>query len=254
MLGSGLRTCQYTQGQEKLLEPSYDVVKDCSAPKSIAASIQPLVSVVPAPSITGISPMNNSRHGSFLMPEEIHVHDIHASITSYVYNLFLSKGETMEEVATKYFTVTCHWLPFISRMKMYANLRLFSAKPKAQVMILLLTMYLSIQLPGSATDTTRMRTSLYLKTKQLLALVQSTGILSIEVAQATLLIACYEYGHDLTSASHQSISSCAVIAYQLGWYDQAVNCSRSLSDFEEIKRTWWSIATFDRQVFPSMPI
>ncbi|RDW85522.1 hypothetical protein BP5796_03847 [Coleophoma crateriformis] len=241
----GLRTCQYSQDQDKLPSPPYDAVKDCSRPRYVVASSQPSLSISPASSTTGSLPMNTR---SFLLPKEIHVRDIHALVTSYVHDLLLSEGQTANHVAAEYFTLTCHWLPFISRMKMHANLRPTIVERRADVMLLLLAMYLSIQVPGPAVEGTGMRTPLYLKTKELLALVQSGDILSIETAQATILIAFYEYAHDLSNASYQSISSCAVMAYQLGWYDQAANAQRSPSDFEEIKRTWWSIAAFDRLI------
>ncbi|RDW75305.1 hypothetical protein BP6252_06447 [Coleophoma cylindrospora] len=242
---SGLRTCQYSQDQEKPPSPQYDAVKDCSRPRYVVASSQPSVYISPASSPAGPLPMDTR---SFLLPKEVHVHDIHALVTNYVRELLLSEGQTTDHIAAEYFTLTCHWLPFISRMKMHANLSPTIVEQRADVMLLLLAMYLSIQVPGPAVEGTGMRTPLYLRTKELLALVQSGGILSIEVAQATILIAFYEYAHDLSNASYQSISSCAVMACQLGWYDQAANAQRRPLEFEEIKRTWWSIAAFDRLI------
>ncbi|UKZ45872.1 hypothetical protein TrVGV298_000065 [Trichoderma virens] len=101
----------------------------------------------------------------------------------------------------------------------------------------------------SSSLTTTAKTVLYRTAKQFHFEVESSGILSVAVLQAGVLIAIYELGHAIYPAAFLSIGQCARYAAALE-IDKSIT-SRLLdklpwNEVEEQRRVWWSIIILDR--------
>lgn len=144
------------------------------------------------------------------------------------------------------FFISVHkWMPILCKKQFHANVLSGLSNRRAEFFLLTLSMKLS------ASHVRTAQNELYFMAKQFHCDLQTSGILSIEVLQATILIAIYELGHAIYPAAFLSIGSCARYATALG-IDKT---SRFLSaidlpavEEEECRRCWWSILILDRCV------
>lgn len=153
------------------------------------------------------------------------------------------------DVFAEYCSTVGMWLPIISRCENRPNFVALSLQTPPDIMLLLLSMFLVLQQPSSQMDSSRMRTVLYTKTKQLFTSITSTVGLNMKILQSGLLIAIYEYGHGLSQSAYLSIGMCLRMGHALGWPDKFVMKHGSYENttaLEEELRVWWAIVMFER--------
>lgn len=90
----------------------------------------------------------------------------------------------------------------------------------------------------------------YLAIKRTLAETEIAGIFSLQLLQATILVALYEVGHAIYPAAYMSVGTCAryALAQGIDLY-MAIDLNSAaltLLDQEEKRRAWWAILILDR--------
>ncbi|EHK20192.1 uncharacterized protein TRIVIDRAFT_193156 [Trichoderma virens Gv29-8] len=149
----------------------------------------------------------------------------------------------IQNIANAYFDTIHTWMPILSKKQFFSNLPNYLTHKKTELCLLVICMKLSSSL------TTTAKTVLYRTAKQFHFEVESSGILSVAVLQAGVLIAIYELGHAIYPAAFLSIGQCARYAAALE-IDKSIT-SRLLdklpwNEVEEQRRVWWSIIILDR--------
>jgi hypothetical protein len=120
--------------------------------------------------------------------------------------------------------------------------------PSCDLAVLILVLYLIVQMPHGQTS---MQNSIYFTTKSLLDPILSSGKGSIEVVQASLLVALYEHGHGMLEAAQVTLAQCGRLGMKVLARKRRM-VSSNLQDTEE-GRLWWSIFILDRCVY-SQPL
>lgn len=148
----------------------------------------------------------------------------------------------LHNIAKSYFETIHVWMPIISKKEIRKHLLNLDYK-KGDVLLLAL----SLKLCTAPTSTPR--TKLYRTVKQLYFDLESSGLLSLRVLQAAVLISLYEIGHAVYPAAYLSVGGCARSAAALG-----INKSAAASDMTQTpnadvelqRRIWWAILILDR--------
>ena len=96
------------------------------------------------------------------------------------------------------------------------------------------------------------QTTLYATTKRFFSEVEATGVMSIRVLQAALLIASYETGHAIYPAAYFTVGACARYGTAIG-SDKLITdhigdgeLGQSWIEIEEMRRAWWGVLILDR--------
>jgi hypothetical protein len=149
--------------------------------------------------------------------------------------------------ASHFFNTVQSWMPIISKKRFYDHYLSPLSPSQPDLALLFLCMKLiSEVLPENAKNP---QTSIYLTAKQFYLVVETAGILSIQVLQAGVLISLYELGHAIYPSAFLSIGACARYAYVLGINGNASSqISKPLTwvEQEERRRVWWAIVILDR--------
>ena len=152
----------------------------------------------------------------------------------------------IQEIARSYFDTVHTWMPIISKKQFNENLLNRLSHRRCELFLLILSMKLScarVSMP---------KTVLYRTVKQLHSEIESAGVLSVAVLQASILIAIYELGHAMYPAVLLSVGRCARYAAIIG-IDKRARPPRTMNlpwmEEEECCRIWWSIVILDRSVF-----
>jgi hypothetical protein len=93
------------------------------------------------------------------------------------------------------------------------------------------------------------RTATYLAAKHSYLELEIQGVVSLQVLQAGVLIALYEFGHAIFPSAAVSVEACVRYGCELGINWDAKFAEKkpfSWIDIEEQKRAWWSIFILDR--------
>jgi hypothetical protein len=149
----------------------------------------------------------------------------------------------IQAVAERFFTSVHIWMPIISRLRFCSTLLSRLTYKKAELYLLVLSMKLC------STREKPLNPTLYETVKLFHFKLQSSGVLSVLVLQAAVLIALYELGHAIYPAAFLSIGSCARYAVALGIDKSILSPSTSKSQWieeEESRRVWWAILVLDR--------
>ncbi|CAH0045656.1 unnamed protein product [Clonostachys solani] len=159
--------------------------------------------------------------------------------------LFLSNGSGVSEVVKRYYTEVHPWFPII-REDMQHFLSLTIPTNLGNHGHLLLSMYLASN-PLCEHVNHVAHNPLYLTTKQMFLLMQTSRIGPTRLLQSGLLITVYEFGHGLTENAHHTLSSC------LALYKNMVGgrCDREPSsgkDMSEIWGCWQVLVLLDRTI------
>ena len=80
--------------------------------------------------------------------------------------------------------------------------------------------------------------------------------MTLQVVQATLLIAVYEIGHAIFPAAYLTTGQSVRLGHVLGLHDrqsypQVLKRMGAWAEIEEARRTWWGCMLLDRCVHPS---
>ncbi|UKZ83798.1 hypothetical protein TrVFT333_011611 [Trichoderma virens FT-333] len=123
-------------------------------------------------------------------------------------------------------------------------------KSRAELFLLVLSMKLC------STRVETWNTPLYETVKLFHFKIETSGVLSVLVLQAAILIALYELGHSIYPAAYLSVGSCARYATALG-IDKSILSSSATQvqwiEEEECRRIWWAILVLDRYLNLSDP-
>ncbi|KAL7803498.1 N-terminal binuclear Zn cluster-containing protein [Trichoderma aethiopicum] len=156
---------------------------------------------------------------------------------------FVGDVANVKAISDKFFASVHEWMPIVSKIQFLANLVSWLTHKRAELFFLILAMRLSSE------QVSNPRTALYQVTKYLQFRLEHSGVLSLQVIQASVLVTLYEIGHGVYPSAFLSIAGCARYATALG-IDQSILC-RDLSgiswnELEERRRVWWSILVLDR--------
>ena len=170
-------------------------------------------------------------------------------VPSYV-NELIGDTRRAEEAASYFFEHIHPWMPVISKRRFYRHLLNPLLQLREDTALLLLSIKLITWWPSSHSKTAH--TSLYLASKRYLAELQTAGIFSIQIVQASVLITLYELGHSIYPAAYFSIGVCGRYGAVLE-LDKDVNLHKSdgstpWDELEERRRIWWAILILDRYV------
>lgn len=157
----------------------------------------------------------------------------------------------IQTTARMFFESTHTWMPILSRKQFFANLprRILHKRPELYLLVLSMKLCYS--------HVTVAKTTLYRVTKQFYFDLETSGKLSIQILQAGIFIALYEFGHAIYPAGLLSIGSSARYATLLGIDKSLVpsnDSNLSWIDEEERRRAWWSILILDRLVLKLAPV
>lgn len=127
----------------------------------------------------------------------------------------------------------------------------FGAPPPADFSILLLSLFLVTHHPESVSSAPEPldQETLYFATKALFAQVQASHPPSLNLIQAAITIATYEYANGRIHDAFTSIGTCARMGYAAGLHlahpVQGMG-AEAYQKAEEEANTWWGIITFER--------
>ncbi|KAM0456505.1 hypothetical protein ACHAPV_005172 [Trichoderma viride] len=149
----------------------------------------------------------------------------------------------IQAVSDRFFKSVYMWMPIISKPRFSSTLLSRLTYKKAELYLLVLSMKLC------STRRTPLNTALYETVKLFHFKLQSSGVLSVLVLQAAVLIALYELGQAIYPAAFLSLGSCARYAVALGIDKSILSPSTSKTQWieeEERRRVWWAILVLDR--------
>jgi hypothetical protein len=162
---------------------------------------------------------------------------------------YLSDQAQSAIVMSQYFQTIHQWMPIIGRVRLtsLADLEL-NSRPRADFALLLLSMKLIQDVPGSSSNA--VRDPLYVCVKEFSASLDISGVYTLLKLQAQLLIAVYEMGHGIFPAAYASMGCCVTQAMTLGIHNreapQILEQPRTWIDWEERQRVWWLIVILER--------
>jgi hypothetical protein len=141
------------------------------------------------------------------------------------------------------------WMAVVSRKKLYQEIAAPSFALDSDVALLVLCMKLVnerhlIVLEGP-------RNSLYELTKDFYSTVESSGVGSIRLIQAGILIMLYEIGHGISPEAYISVGRTGRLGQAVGLHDtagvpQLAMEPETWDDMEERRRVWWAVYVLDR--------
>jgi hypothetical protein len=150
-------------------------------------------------------------------------------------------------LASHFFDTIQPWMPIISKKRFYDHYLYLLSSSHPDIALLFLCMKLITEvLPEHVKNP---QTLIYFAAKQFYLVIETAGILSIQVLQAGILISLYELGHAIYPAAFLSIGACARYAYAIGINRNATSqISQPLTwvEQEERRRVWWAIVILDR--------
>ncbi|KAL7942897.1 N-terminal binuclear Zn cluster-containing/DNA binding domain-containing protein [Trichoderma barbatum] len=161
-------------------------------------------------------------------------------------------GSVLDIQATseKFFQSVHMWMPIISKPHFCATLLNRLTYKRAELFLLVLSMKLCCA-RGKTWNT-----PLYEAAKLFHFKIETSGVLSVVVLQAAILIALYELGHSIYPAAYLSVGSCARYATAMG-IDKSILSSSATQlqwiEEEECRRIWWAILVLDRYLNLSDP-
>ncbi|PTB63383.1 N-terminal binuclear Zn cluster-containing/DNA binding domain-containing protein [Trichoderma citrinoviride] len=153
----------------------------------------------------------------------------------------------IQATSAQFFKSVHTWMPIISKPQFCANLLNRLTYKRAELFLLVLSMKLCCA---------RRTTPLYETVKLLHFKIETSGVLSVLVLQAAILIALYELGHSIYPAAYLSVGSCARYATALGIDKSILLSSLGKTQWieeEECRRIWWAILVLDRYLNLSDP-
>ena len=159
--------------------------------------------------------------------------------------------DEIRSTAAAYFDYISKRIPIISSHRFVDRLGTSFYDLSAGFAALCLCMHLLLQHPLPRAQT--MQSTLYLTTKNVITLLESTGSPCLELVQCRLLVSFYEIGHGISPGASVSIAACARTARALGLNKQWVQSpvTEHNIEAEEIRRVWWAVFNLDRSISPS---
>ncbi|KAL6230657.1 hypothetical protein BDW75DRAFT_234225 [Aspergillus navahoensis] len=168
-----------------------------------------------------------------------------ATVCREVQRIISFTGQYLDEVSVRYFQ-SIHWyLPIISRQRFHAHLLSFGTDPGPDFSVLLLSMCMLTYSPDPGRPDGRHvdPLTLYLAAKSLFSQAQTIGRPSLNLIQAGILIAVFEYWRGELDRGFVSIGGCARMAYAAGLKrpTSLPSMNNDVYPDEEDGSTWWGI-------------
>lgn len=163
-------------------------------------------------------------------------------------------GDTAAQraVAAEYFDTIHIWMPFISKKRFLQGILSPLAQPRADVALLVLCMKLVTWSPSQQNIINSPENSEYLAAKQFLLEIEISGALTLQVAQACILLTIYELGHAIYPSAYLSVGTCSRYVMALGINGKAKPHTTDVTEWlkhEERRRAWWSTIILERFAF-----
>jgi len=136
-------------------------------------------------------------------------------------------------------------MPIISKKNLYEHIRNPLGQIRSDYALLLLAMDLLCWIPEGSDP----RTSTYRAAKSFYLDLEIQGFVSLQVMQAEILIALFEFGHAIYPSANVSIEACVRYGCALGInWDAKFPAKRPFSwvDGDELNRVWWAVIILDR--------
>jgi hypothetical protein len=167
-------------------------------------------------------------------------------------HIFKEIGDDMEirAIVGAYFFSISTWLPIVSRKQFYQELSATPLGLAPDVALLILCMKLVIdKIPAPHNP----RTMLYAVAKNFFLTVESSGVASMKLLQAGILLCLYETGHAIYPQAYISIGHIGRLGQAIGLHDttgvpQLALEPGSWEEMEERRRVWWAVYILDRYV------
>lgn len=166
-------------------------------------------------------------------------------------NIFREIGNDLDIRATvgAYFFSTATWMSIVSKKQLHQEIAAFLIEMAPDVVLLILCMKLvNDRLAPEVQDP---RTRLYTVAKNFFLTVESSGLASIRLLQAGILLCLYETGHAIYPQAYTSIGHIGRLGQAIGLHD--TDCAPQLAlvpgswdEMEERRRVWWAIYILDR--------
>ncbi|KAL3422128.1 fungal specific transcription factor domain-containing protein [Phlyctema vagabunda] len=118
----------------------------------------------------------------------------------------LGDGSAVQAVCAEYFTTVHRWMPIISQKRLSRNMLNPLWEAGSDLALLFLCMKLIISRPQDGIESSQ--NPIYLSAKRFIALMEATGMVSLIVLQANLLVTLFEYGQAIYPAAWMSAGWC----------------------------------------------
>lgn len=162
-------------------------------------------------------------------------------------------GDTssIRDIAATFFGTIHRWFPIISKQGFFTCLLNPLSQRRTELSLLSLCMRLSCSTPSEAGEENGNKTILYRVAKRYYHEVETTGVQSIHVLQAEILIAIYELGQAIYPAAYLTVGACARFGLGLRINNLSLASpggveERSWNEIEEKRRVWWGVLILDR--------
>ncbi|KAF2713108.1 hypothetical protein K504DRAFT_497936 [Pleomassaria siparia CBS 279.74] len=165
-----------------------------------------------------------------------------------------------EPILASYYEKIHWWMPIISKTRLEPDMRKSISVPSAELQLLVLAMKIILWHPAQHEPSDPL-TRAYTTAKDTINEAVVSGVLSLRILQAQVLVAIYELGHAIYPAAYLSLGSCARYGMALG-VDVSLQPGLFIPgvgdlEMEERRRTWWAILILDRCMQignPSLPL
>ncbi|EDO03450.1 hypothetical protein SS1G_05931 [Sclerotinia sclerotiorum 1980 UF-70] len=166
-------------------------------------------------------------------------------------NQMLATGLPIPAVILEYFGTIHHCLPIISHNRLERMLTTSPWDNGADLSLLFLCMKLITSKPVDGQECRQ--NPMYIAAKRFVALLEASGMVSLILLQASILITLFEYGQAIYPAAWMSAGWCSRYAILLGinGFDtspQLIGPVDTWTEQEERHRTWWGVLILDRMV------
>ena len=185
--------------------------------------------------------------GKLPLVQRLEVGTTEPDLSEEIHHLLQYKPGEVYGACQIYFQNIHRWIPVISQKLFYRRMTEFSQTRRADFALLLLCILLLIHYPTSNTK----QEPLYEIAKIRYWYLHGSAEASIELLQAGILLATYEYGSSMIEASYKTTGLCALQASWMGLHNQG-RPSDLLKDSDawlenvERRNVWWAIIIRDR--------
>lgn len=159
---------------------------------------------------------------------------------------FLGDSTQIAETAVNFFSSVHNYLPVVSKKLFYDRLLNPLQDTRADVALLCLCMGLSIW--SQTSQELDPQNDVYLAARRYAMELEASGVLTLPLLQACLLLSIYEIGHSVYPAAYISIGTCASYGFALGLNSTGTIYSEQFTGIEkeERRRVWWAIIIIER--------
>ncbi|KAK4242707.1 hypothetical protein C8A03DRAFT_40048 [Achaetomium macrosporum] len=161
-------------------------------------------------------------------------------------DILITKKRAKEAVSL-YFNGVNTWFPIIEKASYEKQLDMAWDKLPAEASVLALCMALIARPPNQKSS--KIGDTVYHSTKAILSLVQSKAPISVQLLQAELLVALYEFSQSMPQQAYLSLGRCLQMTKAFGWHGAEFWAEdRKAFMAKDLKLSsilWWAIVFLD---------